>query len=288
MFIFLIGTLLSGFAPTLTWLLIGRILEGIAAGIAMPLVFNYVVDVVPAQHVGTYMGLASLVIGLAPSFGPTYVGALVEILGWRSIFFILLIAPFVSLLLGWWTIGKIKQPPIMLLAFIRRSNTSQKVFLNLKLLTQLKFTALLIAISLYMFVMLGLNLIIPTYLQNVQHTSSFWAGFALLPGTLLGAFFNPLFGRMYDKTGAKTPIYIGHSVFTITVIVLTILTKQLSLILVIVLYILFILGRNMSYTNAQTAAIAEQADAVKSDATAIIQSTQMFMGALGTTVAALF
>lgn len=47
-FIFLIGTLLSGFAPTLTWLLIGRILEGIAAGIAMPLVFNYVVDVVPA------------------------------------------------------------------------------------------------------------------------------------------------------------------------------------------------------------------------------------------------
>lgn len=328
-FIFLIGTLLSGFAPTLTWLLIGRILEGIAAGIAMPLVCNYVVDVVPAQHVGTYMGLASLVIGLAPSFGPTYGGALVEILGWRSIFFILLIAPFVSLLLGWWTIGKIKQPPItksfdavafallavsltaallvvnklesgtlnwaylslaviMLLAFIRRSNTSQKVFLNLKLLTQLKFTALLIAISLYMFVMLGLNLIIPTYLQNVQHTSSFWAGFALLPGTLLGAFFNPLFGRMYDKTGAKTPIYIGHSVFTITVIVLTILTKQLSLILVIVLYILFILGRNMSYTNAQTAAIAEQADAVKSDATAIIQSTQMFMGALGTTVAALF
>ncbi len=176
---------------------------------------------------------------------------------------------------------------IMLLAFIRRSNTSQKVFLNLKLLTQLKFTALLIAISLYMFVMLGFNFIIPTYLQNVQHTSSFWAGFALLPGTLLGAFFNPLFGRMYDKTGAKTPIYIGHSVFTITVIVLTILTKQLSLILVIVLYILFILGRNMSYTNAQTAAIAEQADTVKSDATAIIQSTQMFMGALGTTVAAL-
>lgn len=54
-FIFLIGTLLSGFAPTLTWLLIGRILEGIAAGIAMPLVFNYVVDVVPAQHVGTYI-----------------------------------------------------------------------------------------------------------------------------------------------------------------------------------------------------------------------------------------
>ena len=69
-FIFLIGTLLSGFAPTLTWLLIGRILEGIAAGIAMPLVFNYVVDVVPAKYVGTYMGLASLVVGLAPSFGP--------------------------------------------------------------------------------------------------------------------------------------------------------------------------------------------------------------------------
>ncbi|WP_311407836.1 MFS transporter [Liquorilactobacillus uvarum] len=326
--IFMAGTLLGGLAPNVVLLLLGRILEGIAAGIAMPLVFNIVVVTVPYTKVGTWMGLAGMVVSLAPSFGPTYGGALVDTLGWRSIFFILLIAPIASLLLGWKTVGEIKRQPlnksfdvvafallavclttalllvnqlesgavnwtwfaiafITLIAFIWRGVTSTHSFLNLKLFTKLKFVSLLIPIALYMFIMLGLNLIIPTYLQSFWHTSSFWAGFSLLPGTLLGAFLTPLFGRLYDLKGPKLPLYLGNTIFTIVVLIIAVWSRHLSLIPIIGLYIVFIIGRNMAYTSAQTAAIADEDELEKADATAIIQTLQMFMGALGTTVGAL-
>ena len=55
---FVIGTLICGFSPNLTFLILGRVLEGISAGIAMPLVFNIVVAVVPAAKIGAWMGLA--------------------------------------------------------------------------------------------------------------------------------------------------------------------------------------------------------------------------------------
>ncbi|KRN07520.1 transporter [Liquorilactobacillus sucicola DSM 21376 = JCM 15457] len=326
--VFMVGTLIGGLAPSVELLLFGRILEGIAAGIAMPLVFNIVVATVPYSKVGTWMGLAAMVVSLAPSFGPTYGGALVDTLGWRSIFFILLLAPVASLLIGWKTVGEIKRHPlnkpfdvvafvllaiclttalllvnqleggalnwtwfvialVTLIAFIWRGITSTHSFLNLKLFAKARFVSLLIPIALYMFIMLGLNLIIPTYLQSFLHTSSFWAGFSLLPGTLLGAFLTPFFGRLYDLKGPKLPLYLGNAIFTIVVFCIAIWSRHLSLILIIGLYIIFIIGRNMAYTSAQTAAIADENELEKADATAIVQTLQMFMGALGTTVGAL-
>lgn len=101
---FATGTLVGGLASNLPVLLIGRVLEGLAAGISMPLMFNLIVQLVPRSKIGVWMGIGSMVVSLAPSFGPTYGGALIDTLGWRSIFFILLIVPIISLLLGWRTI----------------------------------------------------------------------------------------------------------------------------------------------------------------------------------------
>jgi len=101
--IFVTGTLIGGFAPSVFFLLLGRILEGIATGIAMPLIFNIVVVTVPNAKVGTWIGLATMVVGLAPSFGSTYGGAMVDTFRWRLIFFTFLIFRIISLFLGWKT-----------------------------------------------------------------------------------------------------------------------------------------------------------------------------------------
>lgn len=326
---FVIGTLICGFSPNMTLLILGRVLEGISAGIAMPLVFNIVVATVPAAKIGVWMGIASMIISLAPSFGPTYGGALADTFGWRSIFFILLIAPTISLILGWKTVRAVKRHEIQgsfdglafvslaifltsalllvnklesgkvdwtwlivavitLIIFVIRGMTSKANFLNLKLFVKPKFIALLIPIALYMFILLGLNLIIPTYLQYFLHASSFWAGFSLLPGALIGALLAPIFGRLYDLKGAKLPLYLGNTIFTIVIVIMTLWVPKLSLPLIITLYILFIIGRNMAYTSAQTAVIVDEDSLEKADAMAIVQTLQMFMGALGTTVGALF
>ncbi|WP_407995316.1 MFS transporter [Leuconostoc mesenteroides] len=326
---FATGTLVGGLASNLPVLLIGRVLEGLAAGISMPLVFNLIVQLVPRSKIGVWMGIGSMVVSLAPSFGPTYGGALIDTLGWRSIFFILLIVPIISLLLGWRTIDNSEETQanvsfdvlafgllsvslitalilinqlengtvnilllgvtiVSLTGFVIRSLTSKQTFLNIRLLSNSKFLFLLLPVVLYMFANLGINLLLPNYSQKILNTSSFWAGFSLLPGTLLGGILNPYFGHLYDKHGDKTPLLVGNMIFGISLLVMAYFTKNLGIIAFILMYMIFTFGRNMAFSIGMTASIDELSRDKKTDATAILQSAQMFMGALGTTVAALY
>ncbi|MBZ1532329.1 MFS transporter [Leuconostoc mesenteroides] len=326
---FATGTLVGGLASNLPVLLIGRVLEGLAAGISMPLMFNLIVQLVPRSKIGVWMGIGSMVVSLAPSFGPTYGGALIDTLGWRSIFFILLIVPIISLLLGWRTIDNSEETQanvsfdvlafgllsvslitalilinqlengtvnilllgvtiVSLTGFVIRSLTSKQTFLNIRLLSNSKFLFLLLPVVLYMFANLGINLLLPNYSQKILNTSSFWAGFSLLPGTLLGGILNPYFGHLYDKHEDKTPLLVGNMIFGISLLVMAYFTKNLGIIAFILMYMIFTFGRNMAFSIGMTASIDELSRDKKTDATAILQSAQMFMGALGTTVAALY
>ncbi|MGX7018469.1 MFS transporter [Leuconostoc mesenteroides] len=160
--------------------------------------------------------------------------------------------------------------------------------MNIRLLSNSKFLFLLLPVVLYMFANLGINLLLPNYSQKILNTSSFWAGFSLLPGTLLGGILNPYFGHLYDKHGDKTPLLVGNMIFGISLLVMAYFTNNLGIIAFILMYMIFTFGRNMAFSIGMTASIDELSRDKKTDATAILQSAQMFMGALGTTVAALY
>ncbi|GGG92229.1 DHA2 family efflux MFS transporter permease subunit [Staphylococcus pragensis] len=84
--IFLIGTLLGGFSPNFTILLIARVIQALGSGIMMPLMMTTILDIFEPHERGKYMGFFGLVIGLAPAIGPTLSGYLVEYFNWRSLF----------------------------------------------------------------------------------------------------------------------------------------------------------------------------------------------------------
>lgn len=328
-FIFIMGTLIAGTASSLTILLIGRVFEGISAGLAMPLMFNLILSLIPKRKIGVWMGIGAMVISLAPSFGPTYGGAFIGSLGWRAIFFTLLIVPVVSLILGFKsipavhakkevlafdfvafillsialisgiiTINQLESGAINMVllivtltsfaAFIYVSLSSKKTFLNIRLFKSKSFTLLLIPVTLYMFANLGLGLLLPNYLQTAMHTSSFLAGFSLLPGTLVGAILSPLFGSLYDKIGSTKLLFFGNGIFTASLLIMALITHEMNFIVVTVSYIFFTVGRSMAFSTSMTASVDGMPANDQNDANAILQATQMFMGALGTTVAALF
>ncbi|WP_349533590.1 MFS transporter [Leuconostoc citreum] len=308
--LFIGGTICAGFANSLAILLLGRVLEGIAAGLAMPLMFNLVLSLIPKPKIGVWMGIGAMVISLAPSFGPTYGGALIETLGWHNIAhvakqnkhlsfdFIAFSLLAIALITGLLVVNQLETGRLNILflilaiisvtAFIYKSQHSQKVFLNIRLFKSQTFTLLLIPVTFYMFANLGLSLLIPNYLQASAGTTSFLAGFALLPGTLFGAFLSPYFGSLYDKVGATKLIFLGNGIFTISLFGMALLTHRLGFILILISYIIFTIGRSMAFSTGMTAAVDQLPIAQQSDANAILQASQMFMGALGTTVAALF
>lgn len=96
--------MIDALAPTFTVLLIGRAIQGIGTGIALPLMFNIIMEQVPASKIGLMMGVGNLITGVAPAIGPTFGGIVASQLNWRWVFYLLLPLLFISLLLGEWGI----------------------------------------------------------------------------------------------------------------------------------------------------------------------------------------
>lgn len=92
---FAAGTLLGMWSPNFGVLILGRMLQGIGTGMAMPMMNNIVIEQIPKGNTATIMGFATLTIALGPAVGPAIGGAIVSIAGWRAIFACLL--PFVIL-----------------------------------------------------------------------------------------------------------------------------------------------------------------------------------------------
>ena len=85
---FIGGSVVAGLAPNFWVLLAGRLISSVGAGLSIPLMFNLVVELMPQEKWGFYMGLTGLVVILAPSLGPTFGGTVVYYFGWPLIFHI--------------------------------------------------------------------------------------------------------------------------------------------------------------------------------------------------------
>ncbi|MBD7984605.1 multidrug efflux MFS transporter [Sporosarcina sp. Sa2YVA2] len=90
MTIFTIGTIVSASAPTFSILLVGRLIQAVGTGLLMPIIFNVFLLIFPPERRGKVMGLIGLVIMFAPAIGPTLSGVIVEYLGWRYLFIIVI------------------------------------------------------------------------------------------------------------------------------------------------------------------------------------------------------
>lgn len=112
--LFICGTVMAAAAPAFLILLMGRIIQGIGTGIALPLMFNIVLEQVPREKLGLMMGIASLITAMAPAVGPSVGGLIVSNFGWRMIFIALLPLLVASFFLGVFSIRQVtevkKQP----------------------------------------------------------------------------------------------------------------------------------------------------------------------------------
>jgi EmrB/QacA subfamily drug resistance transporter len=84
--IFMLGSVIGGLAPDMTWLIIGRAVQGLGGGGLMILSQAIIADVVPARERGRYMGVMGGVFALASVAGPLLGGWFTESIGWRWAF----------------------------------------------------------------------------------------------------------------------------------------------------------------------------------------------------------
>jgi len=85
--LFIAGSLLSGLATSIGWLIAGRLLAGAGGGALMVLGQIALVDIFGARERGRWLAVFSAANGAAGTSGPFIGGVVTQYLGWRWVFF---------------------------------------------------------------------------------------------------------------------------------------------------------------------------------------------------------
>src|SRR5215475_9048394 len=86
--LFTVTSFLCGIAPTLGFLLLFRVMQGIGGGGLAPVEQAILVDTFPAEKRAAAFALYSMAIVTAPAIGPPLGGWITDSFSWRWIFFI--------------------------------------------------------------------------------------------------------------------------------------------------------------------------------------------------------
>ncbi len=92
MLLLMAGGIAGGLANSFTLVLAARVAEGLAAGIVQPIPAIIILRAFEPRQQGRASGIFGMGVVLAPALGPSIGGVLVDLYGWRSIFF--LVTPF--------------------------------------------------------------------------------------------------------------------------------------------------------------------------------------------------
>jgi EmrB/QacA subfamily drug resistance transporter len=86
--VFLLGSVMCGFAPTMTVLIAFRAVQGLGAGAISPMSVTIIGDLYSVRERAKVQGYIATVWGLASVVGPALGGVLSEYVSWRWIFFV--------------------------------------------------------------------------------------------------------------------------------------------------------------------------------------------------------
>jgi EmrB/QacA subfamily drug resistance transporter len=326
---FIIGDIMCGAAPAFWVLLLGRLIQAGCVGLCTPLMVNIILDVVPRHKLGTYLGIANLIILVAPALGPTFGGTVVAFASWRMIFWIplplavilllvgqgrikqytptqqyafdwlrfgLLAAALISLIVGINALGDahwLEFSGLLLLSlllvwwFYRQSQHATRALFDLAVFKNKAFLFSFFPYIMLQFANVGINFLIPNYVQDVFGATSLIGGLVLLPGSLFNGFGQPVYGWMLDRFGGKLPLYLGDGLFTIALAGLAIAGSSMGVIGVTTAYMIFAIGRSMAFGNSVAYGLKHMPKNLQNDANALYNTGQQVTGALGTTVLAL-
>jgi MFS family permease len=92
MWLLLVGGVAGGLAQHFPLVLAARVAEGLAAGVVQPIPAIIILRAFEPHEQGRASGIFGMGVVLAPAIGPSIGGLLVDSLGWRSIFY--MVVPF--------------------------------------------------------------------------------------------------------------------------------------------------------------------------------------------------
>ncbi|WP_244644109.1 multidrug effflux MFS transporter [Azorhizobium oxalatiphilum] len=89
--VYLVGSVVAAFAPDITWLLIGRGLQGVGVAAGPAISRAIVRDQFTGQPSARIMNLIATMLAIGPALAPTIGGLILSSMGWQPIFMVMVI-----------------------------------------------------------------------------------------------------------------------------------------------------------------------------------------------------
>ncbi|WP_054670683.1 MDR family MFS transporter [Lentilactobacillus senioris] len=175
---------------------------------------------------------------------------------------------------------------IAIAIFVYRQLHLENPFLELRVFKTRDFTISAILSSDVNMAMVGVEMVLPIYLQTIRGDSALESGLTLLPGgALMIGIASPITGRLFDKYGgAKHLATAGMILLTLGTIPFLFLTKETPLLFIIVTYCIRMLGVGMVMMPTSTAGMNALPTNMISHGTAVNNTARQVASSVGTAI----
>lgn len=132
--------------------------------------------------------------------------------------------------------------------------------------------------------MIGTNVILPLYMQNMIGFSAFKSGLVLLPGAIIMGFSNPITGYIFDRFGGKWLARGGLLILALTTFAFTNLTEDTTFTYLATMNGLRMIAIAMVMMPMTTLALNQLPDDLIPHGTAVNNTFRQVSGSIGTAV----
>ncbi|KHF40169.1 DHA2 family efflux MFS transporter permease subunit [Halalkalibacter okhensis] len=132
--------------------------------------------------------------------------------------------------------------------------------------------------------LIGVETLVPLYMQNMREFTAFEAGLALLPGALVSGIMSPIIGRIFDKIGARFLVMIGLTIMTAASFAFINLGPETSFAFLTIMYAVRMLGLVMVLMPIQTAALNQLPKRLIPHGAAMDNTMRMIAASVGTAI----
>lgn len=144
---------------------------------------------------------------------------------------------------------------IFVILFVIRQLKMEKPMLEMKVFKSISFTKTTILAALSSIALLGVELILPLYVQNVRGVSALDSGLIMLPGAIIMGIISPIAGRLFDKHGIKWLAIIGFGILTLASVPMIWFDHTTSVVLISTLYAIRMLGLGLVMMQLNTSGV---------------------------------
>lgn len=189
---------------------------------------------------------------------------------------------------GWGDLATVVSPIIggvlLIGLLVWRQLRLEDPFLDVRVFKSKRFTLTTLAMVLSTMAMMGVEMMLPTYLQNVHGLSALDSGLTLLPGALLMGLFSPIAGKLYEKAGIQRLTIAGFSILAIGTIPFAFIDISTTTLTIVVMYALRMIGIALVLMPLTTEAMAALPIEKATDGTAVNNTARQVASSVGTAI----